>query len=146
LQALYQWDLTEQNPEEILQHFIVQHDLSDADEAYFFNLVRQVPLYHQELNAQIEPYLDRDMDSVDPVERSILRIGAYELEYQPEIPTKVILNEAIELAKTFGAEYSYRFVNGVLDKIANRLRPGGKPRTALVEKKATVSAASTQEE
>ena len=125
VQALYQWDLTEQSPDEILEHFILQHDLEDADQAYFYNLVREVPLYHQEIRAQIEPFLDRDMDSIDPVERSILRVGAYELEYRQDVPAKVIINEAIELAKTFGADHSYRFVNGVLDKLAHRLRPKG---------------------
>lgn len=125
VQALYQWDLTEQDPDEILEHFILQHDLEDADQAYFYCLVREVPLYHQEIRAQIEPFLDRDMDSIDPVERSILRLGAYELEYRPDVPAKVILNEAVELAKTFGADHSYRFVNGVLDKLAHRLRPNG---------------------
>lgn len=133
VQALYQWDLTEQDPEEILEHFILQHDLEGADRVYFYNLVRGVPLYHQEINAQIAPFLDRDMESVDPVERSILRIGAYELEYQPEIPSKVIINEAIELAKTFGSDYSYRFVNGVLDKLARSLRPGGETHVSPIK-------------
>ncbi len=125
VQALYQWDLTEQDPAEILRHFILQHNLSDTDTAYFHTLVHEVPLYRREIQDRLMPFIDRDMDSVDPVERAILRIGAYELEYQPDIPTKVIINEAIELAKTFGAEHSYRFVNGVLDKLAKTLRPHG---------------------
>lgn len=146
VQALYQWDLTEQSPEEILEHFILQHDLEEVDKGYFYNLVREVPLYHQEINAQIRPFLDRDMESVDPVERSILRIGAYELEYRPEIPTKVIINEAIELAKTFGSDYSYRFVNGVLDKLARTLRPGGDAHVSPINNGATVHTGDVRKE
>lgn len=123
VQALYQWDLTEQAPETILEHFIREHDTTDIDEEYFQLLVRQVPLYHQELEAHIVPMLDRDLDDVDPVERAILRIGAYELEYRPDIPRKVVINESVELAKTFGADLSYKFINGVLDKVAADLRP-----------------------
>lgn len=130
VQALYQWDLTEQAPESILEHFIQEHDTSEIDEEYFQMLVREVPLFHQELEAHIVPMLDRDFEDVDPVERAILRIGAYELEYREDIPRNVVINESVELAKTFGAELSYKFINGVLDKVANELRrpdtgPGG---------------------
>lgn len=123
VQALYQWDLTEQAPEIILDHFIRQHDTTKIDEPYFQLLVREVPLFYRELEAHLVPVLDRDLDDVDPVERAILRIGAYELEYCPDIPRKVIINESVELAKTFGADLSYRFINGVLDKVATELRP-----------------------
>ncbi len=127
VQALYQWDLTEQDPETILEHFIREHDTSDIDEEYFQLLVCEVPLFHRELEAHIVPMLDRDFDDVDPVERAILRIGAYELEYRSDIPRNVVINESVELAKTFGAELSYRFINGVLDKVASELRPAGEP-------------------
>lgn len=123
VQALYQWDLTEQAPETILEHFIREHDTSDMDEEYFQLLVREVPLFHRELEAHIVPMLDRELDDVDPVERAILRIGAYELEYRSDIPRNAVINESVELAKTFGAELSYKFVNGVLDKVAAELRP-----------------------
>ncbi len=123
VQALYQWDLTEQAPETILEHFIRGHDTSDIDDEYFQLLVREVPLFHRELEAHIVPMLDRDFDDVDPVERAILRIGTYELEYRKDIPRNVVINESVELAKTFGAEQSYKFINGVLDKVAGELRP-----------------------
>ncbi len=122
VQALYQWDLTEQSPEEIEAHFIHQHDLSNIDRAYFVTLVREVPLYRQEIEDKLAPFVDREFDNVDPVERAILRIGAYELEFRHDVPTNVIVNEAIELAKTFGAEHSYKFVNGILDKLARAVR------------------------
>lgn len=127
VQALYQWDLTEQAPETILEHFIQQHDITEIDEDYFQLLVREVPLYHRELEAHIVPMLDRDLDEVDPVERAILRIGAYELEYRADVPRNVVINESVELAKTFGAELSYKFINGVLDRVASELRPQTEP-------------------
>ena len=123
VQALYQWDLTEQEPGDIEAHFINEFDLTGTDLDYFDLLIREVPLYHQELDANLTPFLDRDIEQIDPVEKAILRLAAYELEYQRSIPCKAILNEAVELSKTFGAEHGYRFVNGVLDKLAQQLRP-----------------------
>jgi len=123
VQALYQWDLTEQEPDDIESHFINEHNLTGADFEYFNGLVRQVPMYHQELDSNITPCLDRDLDNVDPVEKAILRIAAYELEYQKDIPYRAVLDEAIKLSKAFGSDYSYKFVNGVLYKLALVLRP-----------------------
>lgn len=122
VQALYQWDLTEQDPRDIERHFINDHDFTGVDMAYFRHLVTSVPLYHQEIDSRLAPHLDRDFDRVDPVERAILRIGAYELEYETTIPVRVVIDEAVELAKMFGAEHGFRFVNGVLDKVAAELR------------------------
>jgi N utilization substance protein B len=75
-----------------------------------------------ELDDHISPHLDRKLNDIDPVELACLRIGTYEFEFQPEIPYKVILNEAVELAKTFGAEHGHKYVNAILDKIATGLR------------------------
>jgi len=122
VQALYQWQLTEQPPQDIEDHFILDHEMSEIDIRYFDQLVRGVPLHLHELDDHLMPYLDRDVEEVDPVERAILRVGAYEFEFHPEIPYKVILNEAVELAKTFGAEHGHKFVNAVLDKVAAKLR------------------------
>jgi N utilization substance protein B len=122
VQALYQWDLTEQRPEDIEKHFINDHDFNGVNMEYFRRLVENVPLYHQEVDSRLAPYLDRDISRVDPVERAILRIGAYELEYEQTIPVNVVIDEAIELCKMFGAEHGFRFVNGVLDKVAAELR------------------------
>ena len=123
VQALYQWDLTEQDPDQIESHFINEHNLTGADSEYFNGLVREVPLYHQELDSNISPCLDRELENVDPVEKAILRIAAYELEYQKNIPYRAVLDEAIKLSKAFGADQGYKFVNGVLDKLALVLRP-----------------------
>src|SRR5688572_22566598 len=122
VQALYQWQLTQQAPGDIETHFILDHAMDDVDVDYFHHLVREVPLHLHELDDHLVPHLDRDIGDVDPVERAILRIGAYELEFHPEIPYKVIVNEAVELAKTFGAEHGHRYVNAILDRVAINLR------------------------
>lgn len=122
VQALYQWQLTEQPPEDIESHFILDHEMSDVDMEYFDQLVRQIPTHLHELDDFLLPYLDRDIDEVDPVERAILRLGVFELEFAPDVPYKVVLDEAVELAKTFGAEHGHKYVNGVLDRVAVKLR------------------------
>ena len=99
----------------------------DVDVEYFHRVVREIRVICTELDDHIAPHLDRDMAEVDPVERAILRLGAYEFEFQTEIPYKVILNEAVELAKTFGGEYGHKYVNAVLDKVATALRAGEIP-------------------
>jgi len=120
VQALYQWQLTDQLPNE--EQFILDHQLDDVDLEYFHHLVSEVPLHVHELDDQLLLHLDREVDEVDPVERAILRLGAYELEFQSQVPYKVVLDEAVELARTFGAEHGYKFVNAVLDKVALKLR------------------------
>jgi len=122
VQALYQWQLTNNPPAEIEDHFILDHDMNEIDMDYFHYLVREIPSRMHELDDHLEPYLDRPIADVDPVERAILRIGTYEFEFHPEVPYRVVLNEAVELAKTFGAEHGHRYVNAVLDKVANDLR------------------------
>lgn len=123
VQALYQWQLTRQDPAEIEQHFLLDRDMKDVDVEYFHRLIHEVPRHQHELDDYLSPYLDRDIEEVDPVERAILRLGTYEFEFHPEIPSKVVLNEAVELAKTFGAEHGHKYVNAILDKVAARLRP-----------------------
>ncbi len=124
VQALYQWDLTAQDPLQIESRFIGRNDMGAADGEYFHRLVHDVPLYQREIDDHLKAFLDRPVEAVDPVEKAILRVGAYELEYQRGIPFKVIIDEAVELAKIFGAEHGYRFVNGVLDRLAAQLRAG----------------------
>lgn len=118
LQALYAWQLSGSDPLEEAR----------ANEAYeksrfLEELVGGVRQRASELQALIAPYLDREFAKLSPVERAILYIGAYELAHHPQTPFKVVLNEAVELGKSFGASEGYRFVNGVLEKIAQALRP-----------------------
>ena len=126
LQALYQWDLTKQEIDQIEPQFEQIHNMQNIDRKYLREIMREVPRLQQELEREIEPFIDREFDKLDPVERAILRIGTYELLYRNDVPTKVVLNEMIELAKVFGAEHSYKFINGVMDKLALALRnPAG---------------------
>ena len=116
VQALYQWELTGQLSAGIEDSFLDDWGLKGVDQEYFKQLVRGILKYTAELDRVLEQCLDRDLASVDPIERTVLRIGTYELQFRPEIPIRVVLNEAIELARVFGAEEGYRFVNGVLDR------------------------------
>ena len=123
IQALYQWQMAGQDVGAIINHFMLEQDGKKFDSDYFSELVRAVPARIDELDNALEPCVDRALDAVDPVERAILRLGAYELIEHPEIPYRVVINEAVELAKTFGAEKGHRYVNGVLDKAARAIRP-----------------------
>ena len=123
VQALYQWQMAGQDVASIISHFLVEQDGKRFDGDYFNELVRGVPARLNELDSALAPCVDRPLEAVDPVERAILRVGTYELLEHPEIPYRVVINEAVELAKTFGAEQGHRYVNGVLDKAARALRP-----------------------
>ncbi len=123
VQALYQWQVTGQDVVDVVNQFLVEHDTRKFELAYFRDLVAGVPTHLRQLDEALQPHLDRPVEQVDLVERAILRLGAYELLRHPEIPYRVVINEAVELAKTFGAEQGHRYVNGVLDKVARFLRP-----------------------
>jgi N utilization substance protein B len=121
-QAIYQWQVTGQDVGEILTQFLLAPDAPKFDVAYFQDLVRGVATSLNALDAALQPHLDRPVEQVDLVERAVLRLGAYELARHPEVPYRVVINEAVELAKTFGAEQGHRYVNGVLDKLARTAR------------------------
>jgi N utilization substance protein B len=123
IQALYQWQMAGQDVPAIINHFMLEQDGKKFDSDYFSELVHGVPARVDELDAALAPCVDRALESVDPVERAILRLGTYELIVHPEIPYRVVINEAVELAKVFGAEQGHRYVNGVLDRAARALRP-----------------------
>ena len=122
-QALYQWQMTGEDPAIIASEFMADQDLLKADPEYFRELVHETPKCVAEIDAALEPFLDRPLVQVDPVEQAILRIGGYELIQRPDIAYRIVINEAVELAKLFGAEQGHRFVNGVLDKLAHVARP-----------------------
>ena len=115
--------MTGQDPGRIAAQFLADEDLRKADPDYFRELVREVPARVAEIDAALEPFLDRPLAQVDPVERAILRIGGYELTQCPDLAYRIVINEAVELAKVFGAEQGHRYVNGVLDKLARAVRP-----------------------
>ena len=124
VQALYQWLINEGTPASLLKQFREQEaGLGRADPAYFEELLNGVVAHAPALTVDIVPHLDRALNQLDPVEHAIRLLGAYELRHEPAVPWKVVVNEAVNLAKTFGAEDGYKFVNGVLDKLARQLRP-----------------------
>ena len=120
LQALYAWQLAGGNPLEELRTLDVE---GRADRELAEGLVRGVLGHVEELRALIAPCLDRDFERLSPVERAILYIGTFELQAHPETPFKVVVNEAVELGKSFGGTGGHKFVNGVLEKLAGGLRP-----------------------
>jgi N utilization substance protein B len=136
VQGLYQWQVSGRelkNVESLLlgDSDLLEElgtDLREMDMGYFRDLLRGVAGRVSELDAAITPFLDRPMTGVDPVEQAILRIGAFELAQRPEVPYRVVINEAVELAKIFGAEQGHRFVNGVLDRLAMQLRAAERRR------------------
>ncbi|MBO69079.1 MAG: transcription antitermination factor NusB [Acidiferrobacteraceae bacterium] len=116
VQALYQQELSGDAGPETIKTFVQDWGLTGVDIEYFSQLVAGVSKYANQLDEIISKHLDRSISSVDPIERIVLRLGVYELQYMPDIPIRVVLDEAVELARVFGAEEGYRFVNGVLDK------------------------------
>ncbi len=122
MQALYQWQMTGQNLADIEQQFLTEQDMKSVDKSYFKELLHEVPSRIDEFDTICGDLLSRPIEQVDPVERAILRIGLYELQQRIDIPYRVVINEAVELAKSFGAEAGHKFVNGTLDKAAKSLR------------------------
>jgi len=122
LQAIYQWQMTGQSVSIVEDQFLENEELAKADVALFIALLRGIPSNVQDIDVALMNFVDRMIEKIDPVERAVLRIGAYELMRHPDIPYRVIINEAVELAKIFGAEQSHRYVNGVLDKLARQVR------------------------
>ena len=121
-QALYQWQMTKHNLNEIETQFRVDNDMRKTDTQYFHELLHEIPGNVNELDSHFEPHLDRAKDELDQVELAILRIGTYELAKRIDVPYRVVINEGVELAKIFGATDSHKYVNGILDKVAQKLR------------------------
>ncbi|MGD8559361.1 MAG: transcription antitermination factor NusB [Gammaproteobacteria bacterium] len=122
VQALYMWEMTGVNLSDIDQKFVLEHDLSKVDYKYFQELLHKIPAHVDEIDDHIHTYLDRPFSEIDPVERAIMRVGVYELQFRLDVPYRVVINEAVELAKVFGAEDGYKYVNSILDNTAKKLR------------------------
>ncbi|MCP3670663.1 MAG: transcription antitermination factor NusB [Gammaproteobacteria bacterium] len=122
VQAIYQWQVAGHDVSEVDSQFLDTEDLNSFEVEYFKDLLHGVPANLSELDARLKGCVDRSVESIDPVERAILRLGAYEMTRHPEVPYRVVINEAVELAKVFGAEQGHKYVNGVLDKLARRVR------------------------
>lgn len=122
VQALYSWQLSRNDIADIESQFLAEQDVKDADIPYFRELLVGVATHSAWLDSLMKPYLSRSLEALGPVEKVVLRIALFELSRRDDVPYKVAINEAIELAKRFGAEDSHKFVNGVLDKAAPAIR------------------------
>lgn len=122
LQGVYSWQMSKNPVAQIELHLATTNNLEQVDMPFFQELLRAVVKDHERLDASIKPYLGRLPEELDPVEKAILRLATYELLERIDVPFKVVINEAIELAKSYGAEESHKFINGVLDKAVRTLR------------------------
>jgi len=135
MQALYQWQVGGNDMHQVELHIRAAlpddnleayEDISEvlklADLAYFHEITQAVPHQVEELDASFAPFLDRRVNELDPIELAILRLGAYELSQRLDVPYRVIINEAVELGKRFGGTDSHKYINGILDKLAQRAR------------------------
>jgi N utilization substance protein B len=122
LQAVYAWQISHTPVDTVLEQFSTEQDMEVADLAYFEALVRGVITGHKGLDQALSQYVDRPMELVDPIERAVLRLAAFELRDRIDVPYRVIINEAIEIAKRFGSDHGHTYVNGVLDQAAGQWR------------------------
>lgn len=122
LQALYQWQMAGQGLNVIEAQFLSDYDMANVDVEFFHDMVHNIPAQIGDLQARFEKHLDRPLGELDPIELSLLRMGSYELLRRLDVPYKVAINETVNLAKRFGATDGYRYINGVLDKVASECR------------------------
>lgn len=123
VQGMYQWQLSGKDPAMIAAELAETQDFGKSDAEYFRALLNGAIDNAASLEAEMTPFLDRAFRELSPVERGILLLGGYELMRELEVPYRVVINEAVELAKVYGGTDGHKFVNGVLDKLAARLRP-----------------------
>ncbi|MEI6893407.1 MAG: transcription antitermination factor NusB [Colwellia sp.] len=123
IQAVYSWQVSQNPPKDIEVNFIAENSKRRFDIEYFQLLLRGVTAGISDIDAAISPYVDRPLEDIDQVEKAILRVAVFELKDCGDVPYRVVINEAIELAKSFAAEDSHKFVNGVLDKTVKLIRP-----------------------
>ena len=122
MQALYQWHMAGASLAQIEAEFRGEYDFAHVDLEYFQALLHGVPACVDELEEVLAPLLDRKLGALDPIERTLLRMGTYELKERIDVPYKVVINEAVALTKKFGATDGHKYINGVLDKVARQLR------------------------
>ena len=122
VQGVYSWQVSKNPIGDIEQQLLLEQNTKHLDVTYFQDILRGVAVNHPVLDEAVKPFLDRPFEEIDLVEKAILRVSAYELKYRLDVPYKVVINEAIELAKAFAADDSHKFVNGILDKAVKRLR------------------------
>jgi|TARA_B110000483_G_scaffold98411_1_gene120697 N utilization substance protein B len=121
LQAVYQWLMTQDNPKDIAKQYREETE-GKVDWDYFGEIFIEIPAQVEQLNEHLAPVIDRELKSLDPIEKSLLYLGTYELAFRVDVPYRVVINECVELAKVFGATDGHKYINGVLDKLAKTLR------------------------
>ena len=122
MQALYQWQLTKQPAAEIKQQFLEGEDSAGADREHFSELLTGCIEQSAEIAGALAPFVDRPLEQLDPVESAILMIGMFELQHRIDIPYRVVINEAVDLCKRFGATDAHKYINAVLDRAAREIR------------------------
>ncbi|MEH6504354.1 MAG: transcription antitermination factor NusB [Cycloclasticus sp.] len=122
LQALYQWQVTEQGIRGLCEQYENDIDTPKFHKAYFELLLRGTIDNLSELDAAIGEFTSRDFEKIDPIEKAVLRLGTYELLFKPDVPYRVVINESVNLAKSFGSEKSHAYVNSIMDKLAQKNR------------------------
>jgi len=122
LQAMYQWQVASTPINEIETEFLRYHIDKKIDLAYFKELIHGITENKSALDKEMLPFLGRPLHEIDPIELGVLRLAIYELLHRPDVPYRVVINEALELTKKFGSIDGYKFVNGMLDKIAKKIR------------------------
>lgn len=122
VQAIYQWQMSGTPIRDIQLQFLAEKNNATFDTDYFADLLNGVVAHYTQLDEQLTPFMSRSINAVDPIERAVLRIACYEFMYCLQIPYRVIINEALDLTKMFGTSDGYKFVNAVLDKLAQQVR------------------------
>jgi transcription antitermination protein NusB len=122
MQALYQWQVGGQSGQDVLLEFLAERLPPGIDEDFFKELVTEATTRSEALDAGLAELADRPVEQLDPVERAILLIGLYELAHRPEIPWRVVINEAVDLCRRYGSSDGHRYVNALLDRAARRHR------------------------
>ena len=123
VQGIYSWQVSKNPIGDIEQQLLLEQNTKHLDVGFFQYLLRGVVVNLNVLDDALKPFVERPFEEIDLVEKAILRVSAYELKFRPDVPYKVVINEAIELAKAFAADDSHKFVNGILDKAVRLLRP-----------------------
>ena len=122
LQAMYQWQVAHTALADIEQTFLQNHLNKETDTAFFKELIHGIPAHQAQIDEEMKPFLSRSLTEIDPVELAVLRLAIYEFLYRPDIHYRIIINEALELTKKFGSIEGFKFVNGVLDRVAKKIR------------------------
>ena len=123
LQAIYKWQMSGGTAQQVIAEFAHEQAHEVADLEYFEDLVRGVLAQREDIDTALAAFVDREIAQVDQIERAALRIAAYELRHRPDVPFRVVINEAIDSTKRFGSEHGHTYVNGVLDRAATEWRP-----------------------